>query len=195
MSYFLNNWGKQFQEIINFDILPIEYVSRTKKFLKSEPKEALQIASELVEDVKSLLKDLLRSDKKVSNVQNIASGWSGVIEYLNKSKSAEEKNNLYAGLYAACDNAEYYLWAFQLLQNETWKRDNFYSVQEGLSSLPEKTAFHISQLLKSQDLTELKYSTEKLAKQLEEELRSRSLILPIAESLDDGKKFIQAKPL
>ena len=182
-------------QIINFDILPPEYVSRTKKFLKSEPKEALQIASELVEDIRTLLKDWVRSEKKEGNVQGIASGWSGVIEYLNKSKSAEEKNNLYAGLHAACDNAEYYLWAFQLLQNKTWKRDNFYSVQEGLSSLPGKTVFHIRQLLKSQDLIELKYSTEQLARQLEEELLSRSLILPIADSLEDCKKFIQSKPI
>ncbi len=194
-NYFLNNWGKQFQEIINFDILPVEYVSRAKKFLKSEPKKALKIASELVEDVRTLLKERLRSGKKEVNTHKIASGWSGVIEYLNKSKSAEEKNNLFAGLYAACDNAEYYLWAFQLLQNETWKRNSFYSVQEGLSRLPEEIAFHITHLLQSQDLTELKHSTVQLANHLEEELLSRGATLPIAKSLDDSEKFIRVKTL
>lgn len=193
--YFLNNWGKQFHEIVNFDILPVEYVSRAKKFLKSEPKKALEIASELVEDVRTQLKEWLRSDEKEVNIHNIASGWPEIIEYLNKSKSAEEKNNLFAGLYAACDNAEFYLWAFQLLQNETWTRISFYSVKEGLSSLQEKTAFHIKQLLQSQDLTELKQSTEQLTAQLEEEVLSRGVTLPIAESLDDGKKFIQVKTL
>ena len=119
-KYFLNNWGKQLQEIVNFNILPVEYISRAKKFLLSEPKKALEIASELVKDMRTLMKAELISDKKEITIREIASGWSGVIEYLNKSKSAEEKNDLIAGLYAACDNAEYYLWAFQLLQNKNW---------------------------------------------------------------------------
>jgi len=194
-KYFLNNWGKQFKEILNFDILPVEYVSRSKKFLIARPKEALEIASGLVDDVRTLLKESLNSDKKEANIQKVVSTWAGVIEYLNKSKSAEEKNDLFAGLYIACDNAEYYLWAFQLLQNETWKKNSFYSVEESLLKLPEKTAYHIMQLLNSQNLTELKSSTELLTKQLTEELLSRVATLPISESINDGKRFIQVKTL
>ena len=194
-KYFLNNWGKQFTEIAIFDILPVDYVSRTKKFLTAEPEEALEIASGLVDDVRTLIKDSLNSDKEEFNIQKVLSSWAGLIEYLNKSKSAEEKKDLFAGLYAACDNAEYYLRIFQLLQNETWKKNCFYSVQESLLKLPEKIAYHIKKLLQSQNLTELKDSTAQLAKQLEEKLLSRNATLPIAESLDDGKKFIQVKTL
>ena len=194
-KYFLNNWGKQFKEIAIFDILPVEYVSRSKKLLIARPEEALEIASGLVDDVRTLLKESLNSDKKEANIQNIVSIWAGLMEYLNKSKSAEEKNDLFAGLYAACDNAEYYLWAFQLLQNETWKKNCFYSVEESLSKLPEKIAYHIRRLLQSQNLTELKDSTEQLAKQVAEELLSRGATLPISESLNEGKRFIRVKTL
>ena len=194
-KYFLNNWGKQFTEIAIFDILPVDYVSRSKKFLTAEPEDALEIASGLVDDVRTLIKDSLNSDKEEFNIQKVLSSWAGLIEYLNKSESAEEKKDLFAGLYAACDNAEYYLRIFQLLQNETWKKNCFYSVQESLLKLPEKIAYHIKKLLQSQNLTELKDSTAQLAKQLEEKLLSRNATLPIAESLDEGKKFIQVRTL
>jgi len=194
-SYFLNNWGKQFQEIDNFDILPEEYGSRVKKFLKSEPNIVLELASELVEDVRILLKFSLKSDINEIKIQKVESEWPGVIEYLNKSKSAEEKNDFFAGLYAACDNAEYYLWGFNLLQKETWKRNSLYSINEGLSNIPEITSTHIKQLLMSQNLADLKYSTEQLVEQFKKEAVSRGLILPIADSLDDGKRFIEVKTL
>ena len=193
--YFLNNWGKQFQEINKFEILPEAYISRTKRFIKSEPKIALELASELVEDVRILLKLSLKSDKNEVNIQKVASEWPGVIEYLNKSKSAEEKNDLFAGLYAACDNAEAFLWGFNLLQKETWKRNSLSSVKEGLSNISEITSFHIKQLLTSQNLTDLRHSTEQLVEEFSREVVSRGLILPIADSLNDGKKFIQVKIL
>lgn len=193
--YLLHNWGKQFQEIAQFDILPEEYVSRAKEFLKSEPSIALELASKLVEDVRILLKKSLDSVKNESEIKKLGLEWPGVIEYLNKSKSAEEKKNLIAGLYAACDNAEYYLWGFNLLQEERWERNSFYSIQEGLSKIQDISVFNIKQLLLSQNLTELRHSTEQLVAQFKEEAVSKGLTLPIADSLDDGKKFIRVKIL
>ena len=194
-KYFMNNWGKQFREITNFSLLPVEYISRIKKFLIAKPDAVLGIATGLVEDARSLLKEYLKSDNKEYNNNEISSKWSGIIEYLNKSKIAEEQHDLFAGLYAACDISESFIQIFKLIQKENWRRNCFYSVQEGVANLPEEIVFHIRQLLESQDLGELRYSTEQLTEKLEKELSSNGIIIPRAKSLDDGKNFIHVKIL
>jgi len=48
-KYFLNNWGKQFQELSTFDLLPENYISRVKNFIVSKPEENIEVVSKRLE--------------------------------------------------------------------------------------------------------------------------------------------------
>lgn len=194
-KYLKNNWGKQFPEISEFEKLPNEFIVNTKELLLAEPKETLELAEKLVEDVRLLLKENIKEKEINEDEKFIASEWPGIIEYLNKIKSAAEKDDFYAGHYAATDNAEYYLWAFLLLQKERWNRSAFYSAKDSLPKLSKNIPKHISTLLTSKNLIELMQSTEQLSKILKEELLLRGADLPETETIDNAIQFIQVKEL
>ena len=192
-QYLLNNWGKQLQEIANFEKLPNDFINRFTNLVTAEPEEVLDIASDLVDDVNLLCKEWLSEKRKIDEqaIEEIATEWAGFVEYKNKVKSATEKNDIVAGLYAATDNAEMYLWAFTILQGKPWNRTSFYSTEEAVNYLSKNDPENINTLLKSKNLIEIQEATEQLNQSLAEELNLRGMKLPIASSLEDGLQFIQ----
>ncbi len=195
--YYLNNFGKQLLEIEIFELLPNDFVENYKKFLIAKPEDALVIGSTIVDEVKILIRNWLNEQELEpnENAAGIAKEWPGIIEWLNKTLSANEEEDLIGGLMAANENAEFYLWAFLLLQNKKWLRNGFYSVEEEMLKLSKNISNNISTLLQSQNLAEIKDAAQQLTATLEEELRLRGATLPIAESLDEAIQFIQQKEL
>jgi hypothetical protein len=55
--FLLNNWGKQLQELQTLKKIPENFVLRYNALIMAKPEEALQVASELVDDVNVLLKN------------------------------------------------------------------------------------------------------------------------------------------
>ncbi|MHA1461577.1 MAG: nucleotidyltransferase domain-containing protein [Candidatus Heimdallarchaeota archaeon] len=195
--FYLNNFGKQLSEIETFEHIPNDFIENYRKFLIAEPEESLVIGSTIVEEVKILVRNWLNEQKldPNENAIGIAKEWPGIIEWLNKTLSANEKGDLIGGLMAATANAEYYLWAFLLLQNKKWLRNGFYSTEEELLKLSKNIPDNIKTLLQSQNLEEIKNAAQQLTVILEEELKLRGATLPIADSLDNAKQFIQQKEL
>ncbi|NHJ06060.1 MAG: nucleotidyltransferase domain-containing protein [Candidatus Heimdallarchaeota archaeon] len=189
----LNNWGKQLHELVNFERLPNDFINRFTNLVTAEPEDVLEIASNLVDDVNLLCKEWLSEKNKINDhtVEGIATEWASFIEYKNKVKSATESNDLVAGLYAATDNAEEYLWAYTILQGKPWSRTCFYSTEEAINYLSKNNPENIATLLKSKNLIELQEATEQLSQSLAEELQLRGLKLPIATSLEEGLQFLQ----
>jgi len=192
-QYLMNNWGKQLREIAEFDKKPNDFVNRYINLIRASPSEALPIAIELIEEVNLLLKEWIIENNKISDkdIKGIVTEWPSVIEFLNKAKSATEKGDLVAGLYAASDNAEWNLWAFTTLQGRIWKRNCFFSTTEAITNLSKKYPQKMSVLLKSLDLIEIEEATEQLAQALAEELNLRGYKLPVATSFEDGLQFLQ----
>lgn len=192
-QHLLNNWGKQLPEIANFEKLPNDFINRFTSLVTAESEDVLEIASELVDDVKLLCKEWLSEKKKIDDhsLEGVATEWAGFVEYKNKVKSATEKNDLVAGLYAATDYAEDYLWASTILQGKPWNRSCFYSAEEAVNYLSKNNPKNVATLLKSKNLIELQEAAEQLLQSLAEELQLRGLKLPIATSLEDGLQFLQ----
>lgn len=195
--YYLNNFGKQLLEIETFEHQPNDFIENYRKFLIAEPEEALVIGITIVEEVRILIRNWLNEQELEpnENAAGIAKEWPGITEWLNKTLSATENEDLIGGLMAATENAEYFLWAFLLLQNKKWLRNGFYSIEEELLKLSKNISNNISTLLQSQNLAEIEDAAQQLTSTLEEELRLRGVALPIAGSLDEAIQFIQQKEL
>ena len=196
-TYMKNNWGKQLNEVAKFDILPDDFIDRYKKLVNSTPAEALEIATDLIDDINLLLREYQRNEEKITteDINELATEWPGVIEYCNKAISAAEKSDTIAGLYAAKDNAEYYLWAFSLLQGRKWGRNSFHTSSEEVVNFSVLISENITKLATSRNLVELKESTEKLSEMLTEELKLRRLKIPLATSYLDALQFMQIKDI
>jgi hypothetical protein len=191
--FFLSNWGEQTQELQTFGKLPKNFVERYKALTKSEPKEALQIGSDLVEDVNVLLKNwiLENQDKFEETLERfIVSSWPTVLEYLNKAVSATERGDIFAGLFASCENAEFNLWAFTALRNIKWNKSSFFSATEEIKKLPSDIGDDLSLLLESKDLSEIQEATYRLAEQLRRELKE-DWTLPECSSLEEALRFLR----
>ncbi len=194
-SPFSNNWGKQQSEIANFKILPLNFVKNYEEFIITNPEDALIIGKTLVEEVKHLLRDLVVKNTKLTGINEITTEWAGITEYLNKIKSAAEKNDLVAAKFGANNFATFILWAYSIIQKQTWDRNHYYSVEEMISNLPSKLHVHISTLLQSNKLEELTKAAEVLIQELAVELNARGEELPIANTLEDSLRFIITKEI
>ena len=195
-QYFLNNWGKQLSEIETFEKVPDEFTEQYKKFLLAEPEEALLIGEAMINGIKMLIRNWLRSEEnkeEQNDVGEIGTEWAGIIEWANKAYSATEKGDEIAGIMAAIENANTFMWAFLKLQNKKWDINSFYTTDEEILKLAKNIPKNIQTLLQSQNLVELKEATEELVQALKEELELRRIKLPVAETLDDAIQFIQEK--
>lgn len=190
--FLLNNWGKQIQELQTFRKMPKNFIERYTVLIKSEPKEALQVASDLVDDVNALLKNWILENQMTSkeDLEEIVTDWPTVLEYLNKAVSATEQGDIPAGLFASCDNAEFNLWAFTTLRNIKWNRSSFFSATEEIKKLPSDIRNDLALLLESKDLSEIQEATYQLAEQLRREIEERRT-LPECSSLEEAFKFLK----
>ena len=192
-QYLLNNWGKQNHEFNKMKILPDDYISRFEKLVISNPKEALSIAIDLVDDVNVLLKSWIIKNRTnfEQDLNEIKSDWVTVIEFLNKAKLATERNDLSAGLYAATDNARFNLWTFATLKKIKWNKSSFFSATEIITELPSEIQRDFKILLESTNLENILLATENLANTLTEQMKQQCFTLPVVSSLDEAIKFIQ----
>lgn len=190
--FLLNNWGKQIQELQMFRKAPKNFVERYVALVKSEPEEALQIASDLVDDVNMLLKNWILENQVAfkEELEEIVTDWPTVLEYLNKAVSATEQRDISAGLFASCDNAQFNLWAFTALRNIKWNKSSFFSATEEIRRLPSDIGNDLALLLESKDLSEIEKATYRLAEHLRGELEE-GRTLPECSSLEEALRFLK----
>ncbi|MGD8505057.1 MAG: hypothetical protein PVF15_00125 [Candidatus Bathyarchaeota archaeon] len=190
--FLLNNWGKQIQELKTFRKMPKNFIERYIALIESQPKEALQIASDLVDDVNVFLKEWILENQVAFKeaLEEIVTDWPTVLEYLNKAVSATEQRDISAGLFASCDNAEFNLWAFTTLRNIKWNKSSFFSATEEIKKLPSDIGNNLSLLLESKDLSEIQKATYQLAEQLRRELEE-DWTLPESSSLEEALRFLK----
>lgn len=190
--FLLNNWGKQIPELQTFRKMPMNFIQRYTALIKSDPKEALQVASDLVDDVKVLLRNWILENQVASreDLEEIVTDWPTVLEYLNKAVSATEHGDISAGLFASCDNAEFNLWAFTTLRNVKWNRSSFFSATEQIGKLPSDIGNDLALLLESKDLSDIQEATYRLAEQLRAELEE-GWTLPECSSLEEALTFLK----
>ena len=190
--FLLNNWGKQIPELQTFRKLPTNFIERYTALIRTEPREALQIASDLVDDVKVLLTNWILENQVTAteDLEEIVTDWPTVLEYLNKAVSATEQGDISAGLFASCDNAEFNLWAFTTLRNIKWNRSSFFSATEAIKKLPSDIGNDLALLLESKDLSEIQEATYRLAEQLRSELEEGST-LPECATLEEALAFLR----
>ncbi|MBD3190461.1 MAG: hypothetical protein GF308_07445 [Candidatus Heimdallarchaeota archaeon] len=157
-----------------------------------EPKRALELAKELVEEVQDLLKNWREEQGRNERdpVEKVLDNWSDIIEYYNKIASAKQKNNLVAGRFAATNYSEYALWAFATLREFSKKGK---TKQEILERLPEEHQKQIKKLLQTNDLKELLTAATKVKELMEKELQQKDLELPIATTLEEARKLIKKR--
>ncbi|UCE29239.1 MAG: hypothetical protein JSV85_00405 [Candidatus Bathyarchaeota archaeon] len=188
----LNNWGKQIRELQTFRKKPKNFIKRYIDLIKSEPKEALQIGSDLVDDVNALLKNWILENQVTfrEELEEIVTDWPTVLEYCNKAISATEQGDISAGLFASRDNAEFNLWAFAALRNIKWNRSSFFSATEEIQRLPSNIGNDLALLLESKDLAKIQKATCRLAEQLRIELEE-GWTLPDCSSLEEALRFLK----
>ncbi|MFX0181916.1 MAG: hypothetical protein ACFE95_02440 [Candidatus Hodarchaeota archaeon] len=192
-KFLLHNWGQQLQEIDTFNVIPHNFSERYLTLIQSEPEEALKIASDLVDEVKLLLKKFIL-DNHISfneDLEEIVTDWPTVLEFLNKAITAEEHGDLSAGLFASSDNAWFNLWAFTTLRNSKWDTRSFFSASDEIKSLPNDIANNLTILLESKNLSEIRQATSQLSEQLRTELQNAGWTLPECSSLEEAFRFLK----
>jgi hypothetical protein len=191
--FLLNNWGKQCQELQAFKILPSNFIIRYNALIKSKPKEALQIASDLVDDVNKLLKNWISATKATfkEDLEEIVTDWPTVLEFYNKAVTATEQGDLSAGLYAASDNAWFNLWAFTTLRKIKWDKRSFFSASNEIKNLPSDIKNNLSLLLESKNLEVIQKATNHLVEDLRNELEKDGWTIPVCTTIEDAYKFLK----
>jgi hypothetical protein len=195
-----NNWGKQREEIAKMKILPKDFVKRYEKFLTVEPHKCVEIGKELVNDVTLLVNEWIDKNYLETNEtpKNIALEWSGIVEYLNKIRSARLKKDLIACKFASTNIVEYVLWAYMILRKEKydiWEFADFHPVDETINKLPRKVQKDVETLLLSDDFDELLEAAKNVTLDLKEELINRKIEIPTTSTLEEAEKFIQISKL
>jgi hypothetical protein len=191
--FLLHNWGQQMQEIESFNIIPSDFSERYLSLIQSEPEKALRIASDLVDDVNTLLRNyILENQMSFSeDLEEIVTDWPTVLEFHNKAITAEENGDLSAGLYASSDNAWFNLWVFTTLRKNKWDTRSFFSASEEIKNLPYDIAYDLTVLLESKNLSEIQQATSQLSEQLRVELQNPGCTLPECSSLEEAFKFLK----
>ncbi|NHJ48278.1 MAG: nucleotidyltransferase domain-containing protein [Asgard group archaeon] len=195
-----NNWGKQREEISKMKILPKDFVKRYEKFLTVEPHKCVEIGKDLVKDVTELVNEWIdENDKETKETpKNIALEWSGIIEYLNKIRSARLKKDLIACKFASTNIGEYVLWAYMILRKEKydiWEFADFHPVDETINKLPKRIQKDVETLLLSDDFDELLEAAKNITIDLKEELINKGIEIPTTTTLQDAEKFMQISKL
>ncbi|MHA2010570.1 MAG: nucleotidyltransferase domain-containing protein [Promethearchaeota archaeon] len=194
-QYFLNNWGKQLGEIENFTIKPKNFSQRFEKLITSKPKEALNIAENLVDELHILYKNWLieNMDRPEKTYKEIIADWSSAVEGYHSIKSAYKKKDLIGGIYAATDFTEFMIWAYMVLQNKRWDRNNFYPLDDYIKRLPYTIQKDVKVLLSSNKLDELAKAAENVIEDFRQQLRAKNGKLPIAKTLEEALLFIRVE--
>ncbi|MFX1475254.1 MAG: nucleotidyltransferase domain-containing protein [Promethearchaeota archaeon] len=189
----INNWGRQQAELERFDLLPSDFISRYTKLVTSTPKDALIIASELVDDVYTLVSSWFQTQRvqKAEFIQQVEESWPGNLEYLNKIRRAVSLQDLVAGRYAAVDFAEFAIWFFHGLRERKTEIHRFDKPHELVGQLPPAYQIEIGALLQSQDLERLVEAAAKLTNQMQSEAIAAGATLPLAATLTEAKAFLK----
>jgi hypothetical protein len=192
-----NNWGKQQEEILKMKILPKNFVKRYEEFLTIEPSKSLDIGKKLVDEVIQLLNIWIDENDKETHEKpkNIALEWSGLIEFLNKIRSARIGKDLIACKFAATDIARFAFWAYMILQKEKWHISVFHPADETISKLPRKIQKDVETLLLSDDFDALLEAAKNITLDLKSELIDKGVEIPTTPTLKEAEKFIQISKL
>ncbi|NHJ39408.1 MAG: nucleotidyltransferase domain-containing protein [Asgard group archaeon] len=192
-----NNWGKQQEEIAKMKTLPKNFVKRYEEFLTIEPSKCVDIGRKLVDEVIQLLKIWIDENYKKTDEtpKNIAMEWSGLIEFLNKIRSARINKDLIACKFAATDIARFAFWAYMILQNEKWDVAVFYPADETIGKMPRKIQKEVETLLLSDNFDSLLEAAKNITLDLKDELTNKGIEIPTTNTIKEAEKFIQISKL
>ncbi|MFX1367372.1 MAG: nucleotidyltransferase domain-containing protein [Promethearchaeota archaeon] len=188
-----HNWGKQLPEMSEFRIAPAEFASRYTQLVTSPPEVALPIATNLVLEMETLVREWFNDQKlsRTNSVDTVKDEWSGVADCLNKIRSAAEAQDLISIRYSAVEFAEFAIWLLRSIHGDQSNPKRFGKTLDELDGLPSGSQKSLETLLVSMNVDTIVEAGEQLAGFLESSIMNEGVKPAVAESVDEGKVFLR----
>lgn len=189
----LHNWGNQIPEMEHFEIVPLDFISRYIQLVTSPSENVLSVATSLVTDVHSLLKTWF-NDQKISEsdfMHEMQNEYPGIIDGLNKIRSAVKTRNIVAVRAAAVEYTEFAIWLFKGMRGVNAEVRQFESVLDAITILSSKHQRLLRTLLVSRDFNQLLDVAEQLTNLLHSEMVNKGVKLPRVASIDEAIEFLR----
>jgi hypothetical protein len=189
----IHNWGKQLLEMNEFEITPPEFITRYEQLVTSPPEEALIIATNLVLDLDVLLRQWFNEQKmsREDSIGIIEGEWSGVVDCLNKVRSAAKSQDIVSTRYAAVEFAEFAIWILRSIQGDQSDPKRFKKTLDELDKLPPEAQEPLEILLTSIEVDRLVDAGEKLTNLLKSTMEQEGVNSAIAESVSEAKSHLR----